>query len=311
MKLFSLLLSGCLLAPALASDIRADEARLVAVLRDARLNEISGMVTSRLHAGVLWVHNDSDGPAELFAIDVEGKVLATVLLDGAENRDWEDITAFERDGISYLMIADTGDNGGLRSSLELAVVKEPESLVDQTLPLAWTQRFRWPDGPRDTEAVGVDPHDDHVYLISKKRVPAELWRLALGAENAARTDVAERVGALTGIAQPSAEDLKRNPVFGRYRSQITGMDISRDGLRMAVLNYRTAYVYQRSLNEPWSAALSRVPLEIPYPWMAQAEGITWSANGQSLWIGTERLPAPLIEISLDAGLPEQLQQPDR
>ncbi len=305
MKWPALLLLGALLPPALAIDEGSGETRLAGVIRDARLNEISGMVTSRLHTGVLWVHNDSDGPAELFAIDHDGNLLATVLLEGAENRDWEDITAFERDGINYLLISDTGDNGGLRSSLELAVVKEPESLVDQTLPLAWTQRFRWPDGPRDTEAAGVDPLDGHIYLISKKRVPAELWRLRLGAEHAARTGVAERVGSLTGIAQPSAEDLERNPVFGRYRSQITGMDISRDGLRMAVLNYRTAYVYQRGPDEPWVAALGRVPEEVSYPWMAQAEGIAWSASGQSLWIGTERLPAPLIEIPVDAVNPDQ------
>lgn len=303
MKWLTLLLLGSLLPPALGGEIRPGEARLAGVIRDARLDEISGMVTSRLHAGVLWAHNDSDGPAELFAIDAEGVLLATVLLEGTENRDWEDISAFELDGVNYLMVADTGDNGGLRSSLELAVVKEPETLVDQSLPLAWSQRFRWPDGPRDTEAAGVDPLDDHVYLISKKRVPAELWRLPLGAEHAGKVALAERLGRLAGIIQPTPEDLERNPVFGRYRSQITGMDISRDGLRMAVLNYRTAYVYQRSPHEPWSAALSRVPLEVPYPWMAQAEGVAWSANGQSLWIGTERLPAPLIEVPLDAAPP--------
>lgn len=303
MKWLTLLLLGSLLPPALGGEIRPGEARLAGVIRDARLDEISGIVTSRLHPGVLWVHNDSDGPAELFAIDEAGNLLATVLLEGAENRDWEDIAAFELGGVSYLMIADTGDNGGLRRSLELAFVREPETLIDQTLPLAWAQRFRWPDGPRDTEAAGVDPLDGHVYLISKKRVPAELWRLPLGAEHVKQVTVAERLGRLSGIIQPRAEDLERNPVFGRYRSQITGMDISRDGRRMAVLNYRTAYVYRRALDEPWSAALSHLPVELPYPWMAQAEGIAWSANGQSLWIGTERLPAPLIEVPLDAAAP--------
>jgi hypothetical protein len=305
MRLFDALLSGFLLAFSQAGDVRVEEARLAAVLHDARLDEISGMATSRRHPGVLWVHNDSDGPAELFAIDAEGTVLATVLLNGSENRDWEDIAAFERGGISYLMIADTGDNGGLRSSLELAIVEEPAELVDQTVAVAWTQRFRWPDGPRDTEAAGIDPLDGNLYLVSKKRVPAELWRLPLSSDLAASIEVAERIGTLAGIVQPTNDDLERNPVFGRYRSQITGMDISRDGLRMAVLNYRAAYVYQRVPSEPWNEALQRLPLEVPYPWMAQAEGITWSANGQSLWIGTERLPAPLIEVPLDARVPLQ------
>jgi len=284
--------------PAWAGRIEPGEARLAALIRDARLDEISGMVASRRHEGVFWTHNDSDGPAEVFAIDGSGNILATVLLAHPENRDWEDIAGFELDGVSYLMISDTGDNGGLRTSLELAVFEEPAELVDQTLPLAWAQRFRWPDGPRDTEAAAVDPLDGQVYLVSKKRVPAELWRVPLRPGGHTNIDVAERLGTLAGIIQPTPEDLVRSPVFGRYRSQITGMDIRRDGRLMAVLNYRTAYLYSRESGESWAEAVARQPIEVPYPWMAQAEAIAFSADGHSLWIGTERLPAPLVEVPL-------------
>lgn len=296
----ALLLQAC---PMAAQAVQPGEAKLSALIRDARMDEISGMVASRRHPGVLWVHNDSDGPAELFAIDAEGRLLATLLLEGAENRDWEDITAFELDGRHYLMVADTGDNGGLRRELELAVVAEPELLQDATVPLAWALRFRWPDGPRDTEAVAVDPRDGMVYLISKKRVPPELWRLPLHGDGSDAPAVPELLGTLAGVTQPTAEDLERTPVFGRYRSQITAMDISPDGRLMAVLNYRTAYLYPRAESEDWAAALARTPIEAPYPWLAQAEAIAFSLDGDALWIGTERLPAPLLRLPLKAPAP--------
>jgi hypothetical protein len=285
-------------APIAAEPVRPGEATLSALIRDARMDEISGMVASRRHPGVLWVHNDSDGPAELFAIDAEGRILATLLLEGAENRDWEDITAFEFEGRHYLMVADTGDNGGLRRQLELAVVAEPELLQDATVPLDWALRFRWPDGPRDTEAVAVDPRDGLVYLISKKRVPPELWRLPLRGDSSDALLVPELLGTLAGVSQPTAEDLERTPVFGRYRSQITAMDISPDGSLMAVLNYRTAYLYPRTDGEDWATAVARNPIEAPYPWLAQAEAIAFSLAGDALWIGTERLPAPLLRMPL-------------
>ena len=46
---------------------------------------------------------------------------------GARNTDWEDLAAFELDGRHYLLIADTGDNGGLRRTLQLHVVRRARS----------------------------------------------------------------------------------------------------------------------------------------------------------------------------------------
>jgi len=286
-----------LMLPALSKAEPASESQLHALIRDPELSEISGMAVSRRHAGVLWMHNDSDGPAELFAVDETGHRVATVLVEGVENRDWEDIAAFERDGRSYLLIADTGDNGGLRRELELAVVAEPD-LRDQSVPADWLIRFHWPDGPRDTESVAVSPDDGMAYFVSKKRVPPELWRVSIVPGDPGELRTAEWVASLSGVKQPTADDLTRNPVFGRYRSQITAFDISADGLTAVVLNYRTAYVYRRSAGEPWAGAVTRQPVEAGFPWLAQAEAMAISLNGQTVWITTERLPAPLISIPL-------------
>src|SRR3546814_1299695 len=109
----------------------------------------------------------------MVAISTRGGLQATFQGAGVAKTDWEDIAAFELDGRRYLLVADTGDNGGLRRSLQLHVIEEPASLdeVAQHAPLepAWSIAFRWPDGARDCEAVAVDARRGEVLLISKKR----------------------------------------------------------------------------------------------------------------------------------------------
>ena len=54
-----------------------------------------------------------------------------------------------------LLVADTGDNGGLRHAATAYAIEEPASLEDTVLR-RWSVSFRWPDGPRDCEAAFVD-----------------------------------------------------------------------------------------------------------------------------------------------------------
>ncbi|PKM03053.1 MAG: hypothetical protein CVV15_12710 [Gammaproteobacteria bacterium HGW-Gammaproteobacteria-5] len=152
-RLFSLV--TCLLftctSPAQTLPASKTSSRMAALMNDPEVAEISGLASSRLHADVIWVHNDSFDKPMLYALSTAGKRLANVTIAGVENIDWEDIAAFTLNGKSYLLIADTGDNGGIRQTLQLHIVREPEQLHDQTIHPQWSIRFRWPDGPRDCE----------------------------------------------------------------------------------------------------------------------------------------------------------------
>lgn len=271
---------------------------LKALITDERMSEISGIAASHQHPGIFWVHNDGDNAAELYAIDAQGEHRATLRIAGLRNVDWEDLAAFEWKGKHYLLIADIGDNGGLRLELPLRVIEEPPVLADARVPVAWSVRFRWPDGPRDSESVAVDAREGAVYLVSKKRVPPELFRVAL-IPGERPVQIAERVGLLAGIEQPTDDDLRRNPVYGRYRSQITSADISADGSHFAALNYLRVYVWSRDA-AGWGRAVSRSPRVVDFPWIPQAEALTFDRNGQSLWISSERLPAPLLRLPVPA-----------
>lgn len=272
------------------------QSRVAAILNDPLLAEISGLAASRQHPGVLWVHNDSGDPADLYAISSRGERLATLRIADVVNVDWEDIATFTLKGKPYLLIADTGDNGGIRQTLQVHVVPEPARIEDQTVTPAWSIRFRWPDGPRDCEAVAVDAERGTILLFGKKRVPADVLTLPLRPRTQKR-QVARRIGTLSGIAQPTQEDLTLNPVYGRYRSQITAADISPDGHRLAVLNYRAVYLYERPGKTRWAQALARPGTELHYPWLAQAEAVGWAPDGKALWISTERRPTPLMWVA--------------
>lgn len=291
-----LLFPGLLLAAPLAAAAAAwSPPEMVGLMADARLAETSGIAPSRRHPGRFWVHNDSGNAPELHLMSSEGTRVASVAIDKVRNVDWEDLGSFRLDGRDYLLIADTGDNGGVRRNLSLIVVEEPAVVTDgMRLEPAWTLRFRWPDGARDCEAVAVDAAAGEVLLVSKKRVPPELFRIALRPPGG-EAQVARLLGRLRGIAQPSEADIRQNPIYGRYRSQVTAADLSPDGRSLAVLNYRAVYLYTREHNADWTGALER-PQRLDFAWMPQAEAVAFGIDGQSLWVAGEQRPSPLIRF---------------
>lgn len=276
-----------------ASASRWTRAEYAGVFTHPELSEVSGLAASRVHAGIYWALNDGGNGELLIAVRSDGSRVAALHVAGIKNLDWEDIDSFELDGRKYLMIADTGDNGGIRKTLALHFVEEPAVLRDgDTLKPAWSTSFRWPDGARDCEASAVDAAKGEVLLISKKRVPPELFRLPLHPGEELQT--AELVTTLSGIDQPSEAELKNNPVYGRYRSQVSGADLSPNGRVLAVLNYHSIHLYVREPGMDWAKAMRREPGALQFPWLPQAEGVAFSPDGRSLLIGSEQLPSPLL-----------------
>jgi hypothetical protein len=272
-------------------------AQLSGLILDAQLAEVSGMAASRRHDDVLWVANDGGNDARLYAISRRGAKLATYRVLGAENTDWEDVAAFRLDGRDWLLVADTGDNGGLRRTLQLHVFAEPARLEDGVLRPAWTIVFRWPDGARDCEAVAVDAVRGEVLLVSKKRQPPQLFSLPLRPPRGGGTLVARRIGTLAGVPQGDRDEVAANPELARIRSQVTAADIAPDRHALALLTYRDVLLYPRRGREDWAAAVARPPEVHALPLLPQAEALAWSADGRRLYATGEFSPAPLLLLN--------------
>lgn len=290
-----LLLAALLAAVVACAPPSLPFARLAGLVTNRQLTEISGLAASHAHEDVLWAINDSGHPARLYAISRRGRLLARYDVDGARNIDWEDLASFELNGRHYLLVADTGDNGGRRHEFVLYVFEEPATLGDGRLKPAWTLRARWPDGPRDCEAVAVDAAIGQIVLISKKRVPPELFTLPL-ADPHGRTLEPRRRGRLTGVPQVSDEQRRKDPESARLFAQVTSADVSPDRSTLAVLTYGSVLFYRRQPAEDWAAAVARPPEAHNVPPIPQAEALTWSAGGAGLYASGEFHPAPIFYL---------------
>jgi hypothetical protein len=271
-------------------------AQLSGLILAQQLDEISGMAASRAHADTLWTLNDGGNATALYAIGNRGGLQATLHIDGVLNTDWEDLAAFDLQGRHYLLIADTGDNGGLRRTLQLHVVEEPRTLADAHVRPAWSIAFRWPDGPRDCEAVAVDAANRQILLLSKRSRPPQLFVLPLRPESGG-LQIARRVGSLAGVPQPDAESLRGNPHMARVRNQVTAADISPDGHTFAVLTYSDVLLYARPRGASWVQALAARPQVHHLPWLPQAEALAWATDGRGLYATGEHSPAPLLYLN--------------
>ena len=271
-------------------------ARLAGLITAGDLDEVSGFAASREHDDVLWAIEDSGNPTRLYALSPRGRVLARYKVDGAKNVDWEDLASFDLDGKHYLLVADTGDNGGLRRDFVLHVFEEPKTLGNGTLKPAWTIRARWADGPRDCEAVAVDAAEGKVLLISKKRKPPELFSLPL-ADPHGQWREARRIGRLDGVPEADAALQRSDPKLARLSPMVTAADISPDGRTLAVLTYGSVLFYHRQPGEDWAEAVSRPPETHDVPLIPQAEALAWSKGGGGLYASGEFSPAPIFYLS--------------
>ncbi|MDQ3033399.1 MAG: hypothetical protein M3Y87_13355 [Myxococcota bacterium] len=247
------------------------------------LAEISGIAASRAHEGVLWVHNDSGGGARLFAIDVAGALLGEWVLEGASDVDWEDI-AIEpvEGGADRLWIADLGDNaarervGTPREFVVVLRADEPALAAGVTSVMSFDSIvLRYPERPRDCEAIAVDPQSGDLYLFAKETVGASDVFVARAPLVAGEERVLERITVIdTG-------------------SMVTAADLSPDGRELLVRTYRSVLWWRRGESETWAASLARDPRHLPRAPEPQGEAVAFARDREGYFTISEGTNAPV------------------
>jgi hypothetical protein len=275
---------------------------IVGEIVEPDLKEASGLAPSRRRDDLLWVLNDSGNPPELFGVATNGALMARHPVAGVGNRDWEDLASFVHEEVPYLLVAEVGDNNAQYAFSTLNFLEEPEVPAEPELPgppltVVREIRFSYEDGPRDCESVAVDVPAGKVLLLTKRDTPPVLYELPLFPDGTNVAVVARRVGVVTSLPQPTEEDLQDR--FGRYWAQPTALDISPDGRTAAILTYKNAYVFERAPDQSWLDALAGVPrqVELPHPGtqvMRIREALAFSRDAASLFVTSERIPAPLF-----------------
>jgi len=205
----------------------------------ASLRESSGLALSRRNPGVLWSHNDSGDDEIIYATNEAGEELARFDVPGSNHEDWEDISLgpcpdAERD---CLYIGDVGDNRARRETVDVYVVPEPDVSVTDRGKRGETEqalhlRIRYPDGPKDVEAMALDSHGRLLFVSKGRRGPIVLYSI----DREAMEPEAEIIPRMLG-------ELPFAPArqLGRW---VTGMAISPNGQTAVVRTYTELYFFK-------------------------------------------------------------------
>ncbi|MCB0712442.1 MAG: hypothetical protein KDD67_08950 [Ignavibacteriae bacterium] len=254
------------------------------VVANDAINEASGLAVSRTQPGVLWTHNDSGDTTRIFAVGKSGENLGEFYLEGVGARDWEDIAVGPGpvEGQSYIFVGEIGDNGAVYDTKRIYRFAEPlvshnGNPVEATVTNVETITYRYPDGPRDAEALFVDPLTRDIYVVSKREESVRIYRAAYP-QSTSETITLEHVGTLGSL------------------TLITAGDISPDGGEILLKNYLAVYYWPRKPNETVAEAMKQKPLILPYTPEPQGEAIAWEPDGSGYWTVSEEfqeIPARL------------------
>ena len=242
------------------------------IVQSAALTEASGLVASAKNDGVLFAHNDSGDTARIFALRASDAVLLGIVdVEGAEAIDWEAIAHGPAAGGPGLYVGDIGDNGAARPKITVYVLPEPvlpatKVTVERRIDLTWE------DGPRDTEALLVDPADGTVAVVTKTVGTPEVY--------VAEGGVLRKKGAVDFGAT------------GKIRL-VTDASVTRSGDAVLLRNYGGADLWRRRPGEPLWRALLSPPCPVPVADEPQGEAIAFALDGRGYFTTSEKAGQPL------------------
>lgn len=239
---------------------------------DPRLSELSGLVADGPR---WWAAADGGRSSRAVSLDPAGCATTGERAAPIDPADVEDL-GIGTDGA--LRLADIGDNAGRRDTV--AVIVLPASGP------ALLQRFAYPDGPHDAEALVVA--DDGVPLIITKTAGAAGIYRPTGPPTGDDDPPAplQRVGQ---IVLP-VSTTPGGPLGSAGSRTVTGgglSPVSAPDRAVAVRTYTDAWLFRLPSGAPADAdalvdALAGAPVQVPLPDEAQGEAVALTADGTLL-----------------------------
>lgn len=242
------------------------------------IDEASGIASSYKNKGILWTHNDSGGENRIFAIDTNGIGRGVYYLSGVENRDWEDILVGPGsiEGVSYIYIADIGDNDSEHGKKYIYRIPEPDVALDndnttKILSEVEVITFKYPDDERDAETLLIDSTTKDLYVVGKRDTKVRLYKISYPYSTNTTFDV-EIVAKLT---------LPDDPEENTPYNYITSGSISLDGSEIIIKSYSNVYYWSRENGATIAEAMSVDPEYLTYTQEPQGEAIGWKNYGNN------------------------------
>lgn len=239
------------------------------MLTNPLLDEVSGLVLSQRYPNRMYLHTDSGGEAAVFVLDTLGNELGKIDLPGIKNRDWEDIALGQGpNGVSYLYLADVGDNDGKYDEIYLLRFPEPELLQPVSSSAIEQAVLNYVGGPRDAETLLADPLSGELFLVSKRESKSALYQVPLsaflgGKQSLQKTHEFDFTGAVGG-------------------------DVSKDGSQVLIKTYFQVFYWPRDAGQTLLQALQRPAIRLPYTPEPQGEAIGFNGAGDAYFTLSEK-----------------------
>lgn len=280
---------------------RFGDVETVGTVANTGLTEISGLVASGRHPGVLWTHNDSGGGPEVFAIGEDGADLGAYVVDGATATDWEDIARGPGPdpAASYLYLGDIGDNAARRDHVTVYRVPEPAERPAHggRFNKLETITLRYPAGPADAEALLVDPLGGDLVIVTKSyggrsrvlRAPATS---VVDGQAITMTDD----GTVT-IPSPQGFSV------GLPGTAVTGADITNDGSVVVLRTYQSVLAFTRAPEQTVADALRTEPCFAPRADEVQGEAVAFTDHDSALLTISEGISQRVHRVAVAPAAP--------
>ena len=239
------------------------------------LDEISAVEVTQ-KSDWIWTLEDSGGNTEVYAFDLRGKLLNTLVITDAINIDWEELTS---DVEGNLYIGDFGNNKNERKDLCIYKINAAQ-LKNSKAEVAAKICFYYPEQtdfqPKksrrfyDLEAFFI--HNDTFYLFTKnKSSKSDGTTMLYTVPNQPGNHAAKLVGLFKTCADAES-------------CAITSADLSPDGTKMVLLSYGHMWLFSNYKNDDFFGGKVQ---QINFPTFTQKEGICFSGN-KELFVIDER-----------------------
>jgi hypothetical protein len=281
-----------MLIAAYAQKIRHDKGTVTGYITGSMMDETSGIAASTEHEGIYYIHNDSGDTSRFFAITPEGKLKATYYFkgEGAEKlgvMDCEDIAVGpgpDKDK-SYVYLGDIGDNRAVRTHLVIYRFNEPIITGDSIKHVEASPLYvKYPDGAKDAETLMVDPVDQLLYIVSKRKNSVSIYTTPLNF----------KANDTITLTKRSTIHLGGIPPF----KWVTAGDISKDGTQILLKNYKNVYYWKRPAGVPVWQAMTEKPAKLYYKQEKQGEAIAFTPDGKGYYTASEGIGEPIYHYNL-------------
>ena len=242
------------------------------------IDQVSGIADSKINQGYLWIVEDSGNPPEIKLLKYDGMVLKKICLKNAVNRDWEDLalSSGPNNSLSYLYIADIGDNDAQHNNYLIYRFAEPLAGIDTVY--TWEEiSFTYADGAHDAETILVDHQTKDIYIITKRDATSKIYKLA--------------------YPQSTSSDNPLQYVASFSFSGVVGAAISNNGNEILVKTYTDLFYWNREEGKTIENTLQEKSIKIEYLQEPQGEAVCFKNDGSGFFTLSEKGSAPAVTLN--------------